>query len=138
MADLAPSAAGLARSLAYLEIDLTDRDFRMHLERQARATRAALEWFVEDAVAGGQLAPETDAHALAHTVEVVLNGALLTWAVYREGPAKQFVRAAVDAVLAPHVTRRRGGASRQDGRAGIAGVKRKRAGSASEQREDGE
>jgi AcrR family transcriptional regulator len=107
MADLAPSPAGLARNLAYLEIDLTDPEFRAHLERQARTTRAALERLVEDAVAAGQLAPGTNARTLAHLVEVVLNGALLTWAFYRDGPAKRFVRTAVDAVLAPYQTRRR-------------------------------
>src|SRR5262245_61381501 len=43
MSELAQSPAALSRNLAYLQIDLTDPDFRKHLAAQARATRAGLE-----------------------------------------------------------------------------------------------
>src|SRR5215207_3124941 len=38
-AQLAESPGALARSLAYLQIDLSDPDFRVHLLAQSRATR---------------------------------------------------------------------------------------------------
>jgi len=106
MAQLAKSPAALARSLAYLQIDLEDRDFRKHLTTQARATRAGLEELLAAALDAGELAPGTDVPRLARTVETVVGGSLLTWAHYREGPAARWIGADVDAVLAPHLARR--------------------------------
>ncbi|GLC24769.1 TetR/AcrR family transcriptional regulator [Roseisolibacter agri] len=103
MAHLARSPAALARNLAYLQIDLADPDFRTHLTAQAGATRAAIADLLADAVADGELAPATDLATLARTVEITLNGALLTWAFDQREPADVFIRAAVDAVLAPHL-----------------------------------
>ena len=114
MADLAPSPAALARNLAYLQIDLWDPDFRVHLAAQASATRAGLEELLNEAVTARELARGTDVRALARTIEVVLNGSLLTWAFYQEGTAARWLRANVDAVLAPHLAKRR---SRRPGRA---------------------
>ena len=110
VAGLASSPAALARNLAYLQIDLADPDFRAQLAAQGRATREALRELLDEAVAAGELARGTDTRALVGTVEVALNGALFTWAFYQEGKAARFVRAAVDAVLAPYRRKRRGGA----------------------------
>ena len=101
MADLARSPAALARNLAYLEIDLADPEFHAHVAAQARATRAGLEELLEEAVAAGELTRGTDVRALARTVEVVLNGSLVTWAFYQDGTAARWLRDNVDAVLAP-------------------------------------
>lgn len=108
LAHLAESPAALARNLAYLQIDLEDADFRAHLAAQARATRRGLEALLAAALSARELRPSTDVRALARTVEVALNGSLLTWAFYREGTARRWLRADVDAVLGPHLTRRRG------------------------------
>ena len=51
MAGLAPSPAALARNLAYLQIDLTDRYLYPLLLRQARATRGAYRAYLAEAVA---------------------------------------------------------------------------------------
>ena len=104
MAGLAQSPAALARNLAYLQIDLADPEFREQLAIQARATRAGIQELLEDAVAHGELLPDTDVGALARTVEVTVSGALMTWAMYEdEGPAAQWIRDAVDAVLTPYL-----------------------------------
>ncbi len=103
LADLARSPAALARNLAYLQIDLADPDFRTHLAAQARAVRDALRELLAEAVAAGELRPGTDLATLARSVEVALNGALLTWAFDQQGPAGDFLVGAVDAVLAPHL-----------------------------------
>lgn len=127
VADLAPSPAGLARNLAYLEIDLTDPEFRAHLEQQAHATREALEHLVVAAVAAGELVATVNADALSRTLEVVLNGALLTWAFYREGTAQAFLRTSLDAVLAPYLAPprpRRQDARREDARRDASRVRR--------------
>jgi AcrR family transcriptional regulator len=107
LAGMASSPAALARSLAYLQIDLTDPDFRAQLAVQGKATRAGIVELLDDAVAERELAPGTDTDALARTIEVVLNGALLTWAFYQEGTAAEFLRRALDTALAPYVGAKR-------------------------------
>jgi AcrR family transcriptional regulator len=102
MAGLATSPAALARNLAYLQIDLSDEDFRRHLATQAKATRAGFRRLLAEAVAAGELRPDVDAARLARTVEAVLSGSLLTWAFYQEGTAKRWLADDLDAVLAPH------------------------------------
>lgn len=104
LAHLAASPAALARNLAYLQIDLSDPDFRAHLETQARGTRNGLEALLAAAVAKGELAKGTDVPALARTLEVTLNGSLITWAFYQEGTPAKWLRSNADAVLAPYLT----------------------------------
>ena len=100
---LATSPAALARNLSYLQIDLTDPDFRKHLVKQARASRKELQSIVEDAVAARELARTTNARQLARTVEAVLGGSMMAWGYYAEGTAAQWMRQDLDAVLKPYV-----------------------------------
>jgi AcrR family transcriptional regulator len=106
MAGMAASPAALARSLAYLQIDLTDEDFRRHLVKQAQATRAGLRRLVEAASDSGELSPNAKPALLARTIEAVLSGSLITWAFYREGSAADWIRADLEAVLTPYVVKR--------------------------------
>jgi AcrR family transcriptional regulator len=108
MAGMAASPAALARSLAYLQIDMTDPDFRRHLVRQARATRAGLRRLIEAALEAGELDRSARPAQLARTIETVLSGSLITWGFYREGNASRWMRADLDAVLAPWLRKRRG------------------------------
>lgn len=107
MAQLAQSPAALARNLAYLQIDLADPDFREQLTVQAKATRAGLRDLLESAVTAGELTRSTNVTALARTVEAMVNGSLMTWAFYHDGPADRWIRDDVNAVLAPYLARRR-------------------------------
>src|ERR1700674_2141757 len=76
MAGMAASPAALARNLAYLQIDLTDPDFRKHLVKQARAARAGLCRLVEAASAAGELAQNVKPAQMARTIEAVLSGSM--------------------------------------------------------------
>jgi AcrR family transcriptional regulator len=107
MADLAASPAAFARSLAYLQIDLTDPDFRKQLLKQARVTRAALCRLVERGVEAGELAPDVDPAQLARTIEAVLGGSMMAWAFYQQGAAAKWMRADLEAVLAPYIAKPR-------------------------------
>jgi AcrR family transcriptional regulator len=107
MGQLAQSPAALARNLAYLQIDLADPDFRAQLRVQTIATRAGLTDLLESAVKAGELKRTTDVAALARTVEVVVSGALMTWAFHQESAAEQWITDNLDAVLEPHRTRTR-------------------------------
>jgi AcrR family transcriptional regulator len=107
MAGMAASPAALARNLAYLQIDLTDPDFRKHLMKQARATRAGLCRLVAAASRAGELLPNAKPTELARTIEAVLSGSILTWGFYREGTAARWMRSDLEAVLKPYLPRRR-------------------------------
>jgi len=107
MAGMAASPAALARNLAYLQIDLTDPDFRRHLVKQAEATRAALRRLVQAAVEAGELARNVQPSQLARTIEATLSGSMLTWGFYQQGTAAQWIRADLNAVLAPYSRKRR-------------------------------
>jgi AcrR family transcriptional regulator len=106
MAGLAASPAALARSLAYLQIDMTDPDFRRHLVKQARATRAGLQRLVEAASVAGELDRTVKPAQLARTIETVLSGSLITWGFYREATAALWMRTDLEAVLTPWLIKR--------------------------------
>jgi AcrR family transcriptional regulator len=101
MASMGQSPAALANHLAYLQMDLTDDDYRDCMRRSGAATRAALQSWIEEAVTDGDLRPNTDARQAAELIEVVVSGALLTWAVHQEGTATAFVRRQLDRLLSP-------------------------------------
>lgn len=105
MAGMATSPAAFARSLAYLQIDLTDPDFRKHLLKQARATRAALRRLLGRAIRSGELVHRAAPARLARTIETTVSGSMLTWAFYQEGTAARWVRSDVEAVLKPYLPR---------------------------------
>ncbi|HEX2203667.1 MAG TPA: TetR family transcriptional regulator [Longimicrobium sp.] len=99
-AGMARAPEELANHLAFLQIDLTDPDFHAAALAQARAAREGIRGLLDAAADAGELAP-TDTAALARAVQTALNGALLMWALFREGDAGAWVRADVDAVLRP-------------------------------------
>jgi len=103
MAQMASSPDALARNLAYLQIDLTDPEFRKPLLSNARDTRAELAKLIREAVKAGELSPTTNAQRLARTVETITSGALLTWAIHREGSATEWMRREISAVLEPYL-----------------------------------
>ena len=103
MAGLAPTPEALARNLAYLQLDLTDPDFRVNLLANARESRRELEALVREAVKARELKRETPAAQLARTVESVISGALMTWACHQEGTAERWLRRQLEAVLSPYL-----------------------------------
>ena len=125
MAGLAPTPEALLRNLAYLQLDLTDAAMRGHLVENARATRLEIEALLGAAVVGGELRRGVDVRSLARTVETVISGSLMSWACYREGPAVDWIRRDLEAVLAAHLRRRRGGAAVASGPAARSAKKRR-------------
>lgn len=103
MAHMAATPAAFARNFAYLQIDLTDPDFRKHLVKHARASRLELEKLIREAMDAQELVSTTNARQLARTIEAVVGGSMLSWAYYQEGPASKWMRHDLDAVLKPYV-----------------------------------
>jgi AcrR family transcriptional regulator len=106
VAGMAASPAAFVRSLAYLQEDLSDAEFRRLLAKHGKSTRAGLRRLLDAAVKAGELREGASSARLARTVETVLSGAVMTWAIYQEGTAAAWVRAELDAVLAPYVAAR--------------------------------
>lgn len=105
MAGMATTPAALMRNLSYLQIDLTDEDFRKHLEKSARGTREELQKLVRDAIAAKELVPATNTKQLARTIEAVIGGSMLSWAHYQEGTAAKYIRDDLNAVLKPYLNK---------------------------------
>jgi AcrR family transcriptional regulator len=104
MAEMAATPEALARNLAYLTQDVSDPDLRKNLLIQSRATRKGLKALLDEAIERRELSSNSDSKLLARTLESVIGGALFSWAIYREGSAKRYLREHVDSVLAPHLT----------------------------------
>jgi hypothetical protein len=103
MAHMAATPAAFARNFAYLQIDLTDPEFRKHLARHAKASREELEKLIREAIDAKELLASTNPRQLARTIEAIVNGSMLSWAFYQEGTAAKWMRHDLDAVLKPYL-----------------------------------
>lgn len=107
-AGLAASPKEMANHLAFLQIDLTDAAFHRITSRLFRSHQGALAGLLAEAKSGGELV-NAEAQALARLLLAVVNGSLLTWAVYREGPAATWLARDIDLALEPYRPRRQSG-----------------------------
>ena len=92
----------MANSVAMLQLDLADPDFYAETVRGARAVRARMVRDLSAALASGELRPGTDVPTLAKLVETTYHGAMIGWAIHREGTLAAWMRDQVEAILAPH------------------------------------
>lgn len=97
--DMTPEA--MANSVAMLQLDLVEPDFHAATLRGARRLRAALERHLRAASGAGELREGTDIAALAKLVETAYHGAMIGWALHREGTLPAWMRQQIEAVLAP-------------------------------------
>ncbi len=107
IAQVAVSPDVLSNSLAFLQIDLVDPDFHKHALTHSRAMRAEIKALLDEAIATGELA-WCDTNRLARGVQVVLGGALLQWAIDRDGSAVNRLHEDLDTLIRPrHAFRER-------------------------------
>jgi len=102
-ASLADSPRAAVRNLAYLLNDLGDPALRRHLLRMSRTARVWYEQLLTEAIAAGELHGVTDVRPLARLIEATLRGSFLSWALYREGAAADWLREDLDGVLRPYL-----------------------------------
>lgn len=91
----------LANGLAYLQIDLTDEEFRALALRQFREIQSATKKLLDEAVAARELRP-CNTHSLARLMQSVFNGSMIAWGIYQEGSVAAWVRADIESLLAPY------------------------------------
>ncbi|WP_199547064.1 TetR/AcrR family transcriptional regulator [Streptomyces sp. N35] len=94
----------MAGHLGFLQLDLTDPEFRTHAAAQAHRMRTETAALLSDAVADRDLAAGTDVDDLARGVQITYNGALLLWAVEGGDCPKELLRDELDRLLRPHRT----------------------------------
>jgi AcrR family transcriptional regulator len=98
----AATPESMANFLAYLQIDLSDPEFRAVLLQQFMTMREETKKLLDDAIAAREL-KACDSGELARLVQQVNSGAMLDWAVYRKGPLGAWIRRALEALLAPYL-----------------------------------
>jgi len=99
----APTPEAMANGLAYLQIDLTDPDFHAITLAQFRAIRDETKKLLDEAVAAGELC-KCDTAELARLIQHLNGGAMLSWAVYRQGSVAAWVRRDLQAILLPYLS----------------------------------
>jgi AcrR family transcriptional regulator len=98
----AHSPENVAMGLAFLQVDVTDAEFRAHARATFDALEAETRALLEEAKARGDVDPAADAAGLARLLVAVANGAILVWAIRQEGTADAAIRRDVEPVLAPY------------------------------------
>jgi AcrR family transcriptional regulator len=92
-----------ANHLAFLCLDLTDPELYEPALAVHEAHGRAIAALVEEAIATGELRAGTPAGPLTRSIQTVIAGAGLTWALDREGTLPDRVAAGVGAVLAAYL-----------------------------------
>ncbi|WP_281398149.1 TetR/AcrR family transcriptional regulator [Actinomadura alba] len=92
-----------ANHLAFLCMDLGDPQLYERALAIHRTQKRVIEELLTEAAGTGELRAGSDAAALARTVQAIIAGAGLTWALEREGTLEQRLRQELDVVLSPHL-----------------------------------
>jgi AcrR family transcriptional regulator len=97
----APTPEAMANGLAWLQNDLTDPDFHAITLTQFRVIRDETRKLLDEAVAAGEL-NRCNTAELARLIQHTNGGAMLAWAVYRQGSVASWVRRELEALLLPY------------------------------------
>ena len=115
MADFAPTPDVLSNHLSFLQMDLVDPEFHGHAVAHARETLSFLHRMLDEAVAKGELMP-CNTTRLARSVQAIVGGSLMQWAIDRDGKLRKRLREDLDTLLQPRYPPRPPRRERQRGR----------------------
>ena len=101
MAEHVRTPEELANNLAFFQIDLSDAEFHRLALEHSRRVRAGYQALLQEAISVGELI-ECDAGALAGALQAVAAGSLLNWAIHRDGPVADWVRADIETLITPY------------------------------------
>lgn len=91
-----------ANHLAFLCMDLADPQLHEHALAVHKAQGRAIETLLAEAVSKGELRAGTDTAALAGSVQAIIAGTGLTWALDRRGALPQRLQREISSLLALH------------------------------------
>lgn len=117
----------MANHLAYLQIDVSDPEFRQHMLVLSQRTETGYRRLLDEAVEKKEIAPCETAR-LARAISAMAGGSLISWAVFREGTAESWVRGDLETLLAayrPARVRKRTGTARKGGSGSSKGRRRR-------------
>jgi AcrR family transcriptional regulator len=100
MAQMARTPEALANSLAFFQMDIADPEFHRLARAHARQFRAELQAMLDEAVESGELRRCSTAR-LANTVQGLIGGSMMNWAIHREGKAGPWIETDLETLLAP-------------------------------------
>jgi len=97
----AATPEAMANGLAYLQIDITDPDFRtLALEQSVRMQRE-IKKMLDEALQERELV-ECDTAKLARLLHAAYGGSMLGWAIRNKGTLATWVRTDLEAILMPY------------------------------------
>jgi AcrR family transcriptional regulator len=96
----------LANHLGFLQLDLSDPEFRALALRWWNAAAHATRGLLDAAVEAGELEARVNTRLLARTVLALYSGALVTWGMWREGPLDRWLGRELDVLLVSSGARR--------------------------------
>jgi AcrR family transcriptional regulator len=100
MAAMAHSPEAMSNSLAFLQMDLVDPEFHALALAHSRSTCAEIVKLLDEAIAARELA-RCDTRALARTIQSLIGGSLVQWAIDRDTTVLERVREDLDTLLRP-------------------------------------
>ena len=100
VAAMAATPETLSNSLAFLQIDLVDPEFHAHALAHSKAMHAEIKRLLDEAVRTHEL-EKCDTSRLARAAQALIGGALLQWAIDREGRSTDRLREDLDTLLRP-------------------------------------
>jgi AcrR family transcriptional regulator len=101
MARMADSPKALANNLAFLQMDLTDPEFRRWSVMSSRAVLAGFRALLEDAIRAGELR-RCDSEGVARLIQATAHGSMVAWAFHQEGGAGDWMRRDMKTLLRPY------------------------------------
>ena len=105
IAQLAKTPEVLANNMAFLQMDLTDPEFRRWTLVNSRATLAGYRELLEDAIRVGELV-RCDAEGLARLIQAATHGSMVSWAFHQEGKVGEWLRRDMEMLLRPYRARK--------------------------------
>jgi AcrR family transcriptional regulator len=100
IAAMAESPQTLANSLAFLQMDLVDPEFHKHALAHSRTMQAEITKLLDEAVVAREL-EKCDTRKLARTIQALIGGSMLQWAIDRDTTVLDRVRDDLDTLLRP-------------------------------------
>jgi AcrR family transcriptional regulator len=96
------TAEEMANSVSLLQVALADSEFHDSTRDGAVRLRAKILERLREAKANSELCADTDVDALAELIEITYHGAMIAWAIHRDGPLITSLRARFTQLLQPY------------------------------------
>lgn len=100
--DPGTTAEEMANSVSLLQIGLADSEFHASTKDGALRLRAKILERLCEAAANAELKPDVDLDGLAELVEITYHGAMIRWAIHRDGRLVRSMETAFSRLLRPY------------------------------------